>query len=101
MEAAMKQAALLIFISLFIFCVNHKTQKTSVAYPSIYIDTSFDYKDMTSDDSVCPGSIVTLTATVKDLDSKLKPSFKWEVTNGKILSGQGTNTINLLRSKEI
>lgn len=99
----MKQAAFLIIVILFIFSSNHKAQKASVICPNIRINSSVDesslvgaYKGMRMpEDAVCPGTVVIFTAEIAGLDSKTKPSFKWKVTAGKIISGQGTSTLKV------
>jgi molybdopterin-binding protein len=44
---------------------------------------------------VCPGDNVTYTAIVDGIGPEDKPTFKWTVTSGEIISGQGTSAIRV------
>ncbi len=40
-----------------------------------------------------PSGALEFRASVKSKDGKIQPTFSWQVSRGKIVSGQGTNTI--------
>jgi hypothetical protein len=44
---------------------------------------------------ICPGAEVTFTASVEGVAQNTRQSFKWTVTTGRIISGQGTPTIKV------
>jgi|GEM_PF-6627003 len=101
----MKRTAFLIFV--FFLCVNSNAQKESADCPVIYITTSIEenspkeYKRFfKSTQIICLPSVVVLTADVKNLDPKIKPTFQWKISSGKIISGQGTSSIKVQTNTE-
>lgn len=104
----MKQAAFIFFTLLLVFCTNIEAQKKNADCPITDVSISIDenkYEKLQSsvlEDWVCPYIVVTFTANVKNLDSKIKPTFKWRISNGEILSGQGTSSIEVqIRSENV
>lgn len=102
----MKQAVFIIFTLLLVFCTNLEAQKKNADCPFTDVSISIDenkYEKLQSSglvDLVCPHTVVTFIANVKNLDSKIKPTFKWRISKGEILSGQGTSSIEVQTQSE-
>lgn len=48
-----------------------------------------------SDDTVSPGQTLTMDALIQLGDPNVTPTFRWMISAGKIVSGQGTSSINI------
>lgn len=110
----MKQAALLVFISLFLFCFNLKAQELQTSSSLVSISPSIEPYEGKSrrakrfyeaqkrmlelHGGICTYTEVIFTAKLSNelkIDEKSKIKFKWIVSGGNILAGQDTPSIKV------
>lgn len=79
----MKKTFFSCFLSLIVFTVNAQKKK-EVPCPTVSVSCA---------DMVSAGDTTYFSASVSGGDAKVDPTFNWTISNGTIMSGQGTSAI--------
>jgi hypothetical protein len=91
----------LLNLILLLFCAVIKAQGSLVSCPTVKVSATIEgelpkwLKRYYERGTICPGSVVTFTAKVDGLNPSVKPTFKWTISNGEILAGQGASSIEI------
>jgi hypothetical protein len=95
---------LLFFIVVLVpaaLAVEGRAQAQAASCPTITVESKIENSPMGMiSDFACPGAPITFTANVSGVEPKQEYTFRWTVSVGKIVKGQGTSSITVSTDTE-